>query len=94
MGVKGSKYFIQTGNVMENKSVDYVRDKIDYLNTLDKQQLRQYHKEQTKNGIPHPESKGAGLGLIEIARRTASKIEYELEPMDNELLYFTMYVAI
>jgi hypothetical protein len=42
----------------------------------------------------NPESRGAGLGLTEIARRAASKIEYEFIPYGEGLSYFTMYVAI
>ena len=94
LGKEGKTYFIQTGNVMKNKNVELIKDKLDYLNTLDKKALRQYYKEQTKLENDNPESKGAGLGFIEIARRISSKIEYSFTPYGEGVTFFTMYVAI
>ena len=87
-------YFIQTGNVMRKSSVDLVKKRIDYLNTLDKNELRKYFKEQMRQEDDNPESKGAGLGLIEIARRISSKIEYEFDHYDDEHAFFSLYVTI
>lgn len=94
LGHKGNTYFIQTRNAIEKGNTAFIKEKIDYLNTLDKKELRQYHKEQMRIESNNPESKGAGLGLIEIARRTTAPIGYEFESSDNGLTYFTMYVEI
>jgi len=94
MGKHGNKYFLQTGNYMKSCSVDLLKNRIDHLNTLDKQQLRQFMKEKRKSDDDNPESKGAGIGLIEVARRATSKIEYEFVPREDGLTYFTMYVTI
>jgi hypothetical protein len=80
--------------VIKNSSIGLLKDRIDFLNTLDKKELRQFYKEQMKHEDNNPESRGAGLGLTEIARRAASKIEYEFTPYGEGLSYFTMYVAI
>lgn len=94
LGAQDKKYFLQSGNVMETKNVDLVRQRIDYLNTLDKQEMRKYYKEQMKQENKNPGSKGAGLGLIEIARRASSKIQYEFIPMQEDQTFFAMYVEI
>jgi len=94
LGTAGKAYFIQTGNMMRNDVVETVRKKIDHLNTLDKQQLRKYYREQMMHEPENPDSKGAGLGLIEIARRISSKIEYTFTPFDDGFTFFTMYVTI
>lgn len=94
LGVQGKKYFLQSGNLMKNESVDLIRERIDYLNTLDKVQMRKYYKEQMKAENKNPESRGAGLGLIEIARRASSKISYEFTPMEDGQAFFAMYVEI
>ena len=91
---KGKTYFIQTGNVMKNERVEPVKNKLDHLNTLDKGALRKYYKEQTRLENDNPESRGAGLGFIEIARRISSKIEYSFTPYDEGLTFFTMHVTI
>ena len=94
LGTKGKAYFIQTGNLMRNESVEPIKSKIDYLNSLDKQELRKYYKEQMRSDTVNPDSKGAGLGLIEVARRISSKIEYTFTPYDDFYTFFTMYVTI
>lgn len=94
LGVQGKKYFLQSGNMMKSENADIMRQKIDYLNTLDKTQLRKYYKEQIKQENKNPNSKGAGLGLIEIARRTSSKIQYKFIPMEEGQTFFAMYVEI
>jgi len=94
LGSHDKSYYVQTGNVIKNSSVGLLKERIDYLNTLDKKELRQYYKEQMKAENDNPESRGAGLGLTEIARRATSKIEYEFIPYGEGLSYFTMYVTV
>lgn len=94
LGVKDKKYFLQSGNIIKNDNIELIKNRIDHLNTLDKLELRKYYKEQIKNVDSNKESKGAGLGLIEIARRSNSKIEYNFTPQDDGLSFFSMYVAI
>lgn len=94
LGTKGKTYFLQSGNVMKSEQVNLVKNRIDYLNTLDKKGLREFYKQQMKEGNDNLESKGAGLGLIEIARRSSSKIEYEFKQMDHHLTFFEMYIEI
>jgi len=94
LGVQKDSYFIQTGNLVSNYSAEILKERIDYLNTLDKKELRQYQKERMKVENDNPESKGAGLGLIVVARRATSPIEYNFEPYDDERQFFTMYISI
>jgi hypothetical protein len=94
LGTCDKSYYVQTGNVIKDSSVGLLKERIDYLNTLDKKELRQFYKEQMKSENDNPESKGAGLGLTEIARRATSKIEYEFIPYGEGLSYFTMYVTV
>jgi hypothetical protein len=94
LGQKGKTYFIQTGNAIKKESVGYINGRIEHLNSLDKKELRQYHKEMMRSENSNPESKGGGLGLIEIARRASSPIGYSFEEVDEKLSYFSMYVEI
>lgn len=94
LGASNKKYFLQSGNVMKTENVQSMRERIDYLNTMDKTQLRKYYKQQMKEENKNPESRGAGLGLIEIARRASSPIEYEFTPLEDGRAFFAMYVEI
>ena len=94
LGKEGNTYFIQTGNIMKNSKVEMVKSRIDHLNTLDKNSLRKFFKEQMKLEDDNADSKGSGLGFIEIARRISSKIEYSFTPCGEGLSFFALYVKI
>jgi hypothetical protein len=94
LGVQDTEYFIQCGNVVTNYSAEILKTRIDYLNTLDKKGLRQYYKQQMHAENSNLESKGAGVGLIEIARRASAPIDYEFEPYSDGLQYFTIYNTV
>jgi len=94
MGKHDNKYFLQTGNLMKTENTELLKNRIDHLNTLDKQQLRQFFKERRRAEDDNPDSKGAGIGLIEVAKRATSKLDYDFIPCEDGLTYFTMYVMI
>lgn len=94
LGASEKKYFLQSGNMMQTENVDTMRELIDYLNTLDKIALRKLYKQQIKEENKNPDSKGAGLGMIEIARRANSPIQYKFTPVENGQTFFAMYVEI
>lgn len=94
LGAKSKTYFVQSGNVIKDENAEQIKGRIDYLNTLDKASLRKFYKEQIKNENLNPESKGAGLGLIEIARRASAPIEYAFTPLEDGMTFFSMYVMI
>lgn len=94
LGVKDRQYFVESGNLIRQDAIEPLRKKLDYLNTLDKKELRRYYKEQMKQENTNPESRGAGLGMIEIARRANSPVEYDFRLLDNGLAFFSMYVTI
>lgn len=94
LGSEGKEYFIQTGNMMKVQQKVLIKERIDFLNTLDKPGLRKYYKERIRADDDNPESKGAGLGFIEIARRASSKIDYSFTDVDEENTFFSMRVSI
>ncbi|MCL1820159.1 MAG: SiaB family protein kinase [Oscillospiraceae bacterium] len=94
LGSRDKTYFLQSGNVMNNSSIEFLKERIDYINTLDKKDLRKYYREMIKADNTNPESKGGGIGLIEIAKRATSKIEYSFVPFEEDKSFFSMFVTI
>lgn len=94
LGVSDKKYFVQCGNKIRNEQVEKMKSRIDYLNTLDKVGLRKYYKECMRAENDNPESKGAGLGLIEIARRASSKMDYDFTALEEGYSFFTLFVTV
>ncbi len=87
------KYHITSGNSIRKTDVPALRTKLEYINSLDKEGLRQYHKEQRRK-MREPDAKTAGLGLIDIARKSEGGLVYSFEPLDEEYDFFSLRVTI
>ncbi|MGL6193442.1 MAG: SiaB family protein kinase [Thermoguttaceae bacterium] len=94
LGGKDKTYFLRSGNIMSKHSVERLKQQIDHLNSLDKDSVKKYYKEQMRQENDNPESKGAGIGLTEIARQASSKIEYSFVPYGDDQTFFEMSVII
>jgi hypothetical protein len=86
-------YYLSSGNTISNSEIDKLKNKIDKLNSMNKDELKIYYQEQIKREIPS-DGKNVGLGLVEIARKIDSKIDFLLDPIDSQKSYLTVNVAI
>jgi hypothetical protein len=86
-------FLIETGNYIENKSVSNLKDRIDRINKLDDIELREYYREVLANGT-FSDRGTAGLGMIDIARKSGNKLSYSFIPVDEMLSFFTLSVKI
>jgi len=86
-------YYILTGNAIEEGVIDVIKNKIDKVNALDQEGLKAYYKEARLNSTISSVG-GAGLGLIDIARKSGNKISYHFSPMTESIYYFTQMVVI
>ncbi|MBN2663324.1 MAG: SiaB family protein kinase [Bacteroidales bacterium] len=75
--------FISTANIISDERVIYLKDRIDDLNKMDSNALKNKYKEILVNK-KFSEAGGAGLGLVEISRKTKQKIDYYFEKYHNE----------
>jgi len=89
----GSDYFITSGNVVENKNIESLISKLEKVNSLDKDRLKTYSKEILTEG-EMSEKGGAGLGLIEMARRSGNKLVFEFNTINDKVSYFYLQTKI
>jgi hypothetical protein len=93
MGQKGSDFFIRSGNVIKAEKVQNLQRKIDQINNLDKDGLKQLHMQAIKESLNKEECSNAGLGLISIARKSGQRIDYEFVEMDKENSFFSFHAS-
>jgi hypothetical protein len=86
-------YNIVTGNFIYPKNVEDVTSKIDYINSLNRDELKAYYKEVLNNG-ELSEKGGGGLGLIDIAKKSRNKLQYSFREIDEDYSFFTLTVKI
>jgi hypothetical protein len=82
-------YSIITGNVVDNDKIDSLRRLLDDINSKTKDELKEMYKMQMREGALS-DKQGAGLGLIDIARKTGEKIEYHFISIDSKYSFFIL----
>ncbi len=90
---KNCLYFVTTGNIIFNENVDSLKGKIEKINSLEKDALSKYHKEVLMSGSITDKG-GAGLGLIEMARKSGKKLHYDFKFLDDVYSYFYLQTEI
>ncbi len=83
VGKKNGFWNVITANKILSEKIDGLKQAIDNLNSLSKDDLNSLYKKQIREGSLS-EKGGAGLGLIDIARKTGRKLEYQFLPLEND----------
>jgi len=87
------KYFITTGNLIENENIPGLTEQIEQVNKLDADELKAYHRKVLVDGKISNKG-GAGLGLIDMARKSGNKLLYAFELVDDKYSYFYLHTEI
>ncbi len=93
VGPDNEDYHILTGNIIENSRVPELEAFLDKINELDKNGLKELYKKQMREGTLS-EKGGAGLGLIDIARKTGEKLDYSFIEIDKKNSFYTLRTKI
>lgn len=93
IGMEDGRFFIVCANTVLSEDAPKLRDRLERLRGMDRDAIKAYYKEQLREA-PDENSRGATIGLIEIARRASQPIEYDLEPVDAERSFFVLKVCI
>lgn len=93
IGKAEDAYLICTGNYMENENVEELRKRIEKINEFDSEELKVFYKKVLTNGEMSLKG-GGGLGLIDIARKSNHKLEYNFKKVDDQHTFYSLLVKI
>lgn len=93
VGNEAGRFFVVCGNTMRSGDAVTLKKRLELLRGLDKEEIKAYYKEKLKEP-PEAESKGASIGLIEIARRSSSPIEFDFMAIDEQKTFFCLKAFI
>jgi hypothetical protein len=86
-------YCITTGNAIISEKITVIKKMIEEVNELDQSQLRNLYMKQMREGRLS-EKGGAGLGFIDIKRKTGNKLEYQFLPVSDQISFFMLTTTI
>ena len=91
-GHVGTGLFI-TSNKVAVEHRQNLEQAIQSVNNATPEELKEMYKKQIKEGSISKKG-GAGLGLIDIARKTGEKLDYQFLQLDDKFLFFILKVEI
>jgi len=86
-------YNVITGNFIASDEVEVLKDRIDSINKMSSDEIKNKYREILSSGQISPKG-GAGLGIIDIARKSGGKLSYEFTPHNDSLSFFSLTVKI
>jgi hypothetical protein len=93
VGKDGDNYNIFTGNYIKNDNAASLKARLDKINAMDKDELKVHYKEVLNNGMMS-EKGGGGLGMIDIARKSGQKLEYDFQKIDDQHSFYSLNIKI
>ncbi len=88
-----NEYNITTGNILENEKIPELKKMLEKVNQLDKEGLKELYKKQIKEGRLSDKG-GAGLGFIDIKRKTGRQLLYHFLPVSEDTSFFLLTSTI
>lgn len=86
-------YVLYSGNIIKKEKENIIKNKIDFINSKTKEELKKLYKEKIKMR-PENDSKGAGLGFIDIARKSDSKLTYKFMNISESQSFLIISVKL
>ncbi len=93
VGKQDDMYVITSGNPVSNDKVEILHEKIETINNLDKDGLKSLYKDIIKHGDISPKG-GAGLGFIDMARKSGQKLLFDFEPINDKISFFSLKTTV
>jgi hypothetical protein len=85
-------FYMHTGNPVITNDIYPIVEKCEIINSLDRDSLREYKREQ--RNLPRGQHGTAHIGLIQVALTSANPLEIDVTQIDEETSFFALTVKI
>ena len=93
VGTEMDRFFMVCGNLVDRGIVPGLRERLDELIGMDKEAIKTVYRRKLREP-PEESSKGATLGLLEIARRSSAPMEYGFVDHQSGQVFFCLKTYI
>lgn len=92
------RYLIATGNLVSKNKSEKLKDRLISLNSMDWYAIQEAYREVIKKNMlekdPERDRNSAGLGFIEMARKSEQKFIFDFKEYDEDYDYFILGIPI
>lgn len=90
---KDSSYIVSSGNIILQEDIQSICKRIEEINDMTPEERKKQYRELLRQEAV-PGVLGAGLGLLEIAKRTSDKMRCSIRPIDESFGFITITAFI
>lgn len=90
---QNKSYKVTTGNFINSKRIKFLKEKIDKINSLTRDELKDMYK-FILNHQKLSVKGGGGLGLVDIARKSGKKLEYSFYNYNDNYYFFNLTIKV
>lgn len=87
------KYYLINGNAVKNEVKPFIERKIENINSLTSDKQRKLFRNIIKYGV-YGSKGGAGLGFVDMARKSGDLINFDFEEINEDYSYFTYLITL
>ncbi len=94
-GIRGIDSFLHifSSNLVKEEAKLFLEEKLDFINTLNKAQIKEYYRKALHEGS-FSQKGGAGLGLIDMAKKSQRPIQTDFKKMAKDVFAFNMQIDL
>jgi hypothetical protein len=93
IGNDGDKSVIYAGNLINNDEVAALKNRLDNVKSQTHESLNIMYRDTLREG-PKNNTGGAGLGLIDIARDSEGKFNFDFKKVDNDKSFYSICIKV
>lgn len=86
-------YRIISGNPMTHEEAGSLKERIDVLNGMSNEELKAVYRSRLAMGELTARG-GAGLGMMDILRKSGERIQYNFQDIDKDYSFFSLEIKI
>lgn len=91
--IEDGKFVLTTGNLILNTRVVELKEKLDIINSFDRSELKGLFYESLSGQTIETDSTG-NMGLIAVARKSGSKLDYHFKKINDIYSYYMLTVRV
>ena len=93
IGKKADRYIINTGNLIETSVTEALKANLNKINLASRNELSEMHTKTLVEGSIS-EKGGAGLGLMDIAKKSSEKLNFTFVPLPGNVSFFGLNAQV
>ena len=93
IGKEDGRHVVRAGNAVHRDRLPALVAQLEQVSMLDRAALRTLYKERLKSP-DRSAGGGAGLGLIDMARKSSAPLVWAVRPLDDDYSFFSLHVTL